>query len=98
MTAAFQPYLKCLSEGGMFTAGQAQDMFGLLVDGEATEAQLGALLLGLHVRGETTDEIAGAARALRARLELVEAPDGAIDTCGTGATVPTRSTSRPPPP
>ncbi len=84
MTTVFQPYLKCLSEGGVFTAGQAQDMFGLLVDGEATEAQLGALLLGLHVRGETTDEITGAARALRARLELVEAPDGAIDTCGTG--------------
>ncbi len=40
--------------------------------------------MGLRVRGETVDEIAGAARAMRAKVLKVRAPDGAIDTCGTG--------------
>jgi anthranilate phosphoribosyltransferase len=45
---------------------------------------MGALLMGLRVRGETVDEIAGAARVMRAKSLKVEAPEGAIDTCGTG--------------
>jgi anthranilate phosphoribosyltransferase len=50
----------------------------------ATPAQIGALVMGLRVRGETVDEIAGAARAMRAKVLTVRAPEGAIDTCGTG--------------
>ena len=42
------------------------------MSGRATDAQLGALLMGLRVRGETVDEIAGAARALRARAVPVQ--------------------------
>jgi len=52
--------------------------------GEATPAQLGALLAALAVRGETVDEIAGFAAGLRAAAVPVPVPDGAIDTCGTG--------------
>ncbi len=40
--------------------------------------------MGMRVRGETVEEIAGAARAMRARAVRVRAPEGAIDTCGTG--------------
>ena len=40
--------------------------------------------MGLRVRGETVEEIAGAARAMRAKVLTVRAPEGAIDTCGTG--------------
>ena len=54
------------------------------MSGGASEAQIGALLMGLRVRGETVEEITGAARALRARAVTVRAPEGAIDTCGTG--------------
>ena len=54
------------------------------MSGAATPAQIGALLMGLRVRGETVDEIAGAARAMRAKVLTVRAPEGAIDTCGTG--------------
>lgn len=54
------------------------------MSGKAADAQIGALLMGLHVRGETVDEIAGAARVLRAKVLPVKAPEGAIDTCGTG--------------
>ncbi len=53
--------------------------------GEATPAQLGALLVALRMKGETVEELAGAVRALRARaIRVPDVPPGAIDTCGTG--------------
>jgi anthranilate phosphoribosyltransferase len=59
--------------------------FGVLMCGGATPAQAGALLMGLRARGETVDEIAGAALALRrAMVRLETDPDRLIDTCGTG--------------
>jgi anthranilate phosphoribosyltransferase len=61
-------------------AGAAMDT---LMDGEATPAQIGALLAAIAVRGETEDEVVGFARAMRARGRRLHAP-GAIDTCGTG--------------
>jgi anthranilate phosphoribosyltransferase len=54
------------------------------MDGEATPALLAALLVALRMRGETVDELAGFATAMRERVLRVHAPDGAIDTCGTG--------------
>jgi len=45
---------------------------------------MGGLLMGLRVRGETVDEITGGAKAMRARALTMDAPEGAIDTCGTG--------------
>jgi anthranilate phosphoribosyltransferase len=54
------------------------------MSGGASEAQIGALLMGMRSRGETVEEITGAARALRAHAVTVRAPEGAIDTCGTG--------------
>jgi anthranilate phosphoribosyltransferase len=54
------------------------------MDGEATAAQLAALLMGLRMRGETVDELAGFAAAMRERVTRVEAPEGAIDVVGTG--------------
>jgi anthranilate phosphoribosyltransferase len=54
------------------------------MSGEATPAQIGALLMAMRVRGETVAEITGAVRAMRARMTAIEAPEGAIDVCGTG--------------
>jgi anthranilate phosphoribosyltransferase len=67
-----------LSEAG------AEAAFGVLLDGSPSEDAIEAFLVALANRGETADEIAGAARALRARLIPIAAPDGAIDVCGTG--------------
>jgi len=63
----------------------ATDVFGAVMRGEATPVQIAALLIGLRVKGETAEEIAGAARALRQAMVRVEA-HGAhlVDTCGTG--------------
>ena len=57
---------------------------GAVMDGEATPAQLAALLMGLRMRGETVDELAGFAAAMRERAVHVDAPAGAIDVVGTG--------------
>ena len=54
------------------------------MSGEATPAQIGALLMAMRLRGETVAEITGAVRAMRNRMTAIEAPAGAIDVCGTG--------------
>ena len=56
----------------------------LMTAGEATPAQMGAFLMALRVRGETVEEITGAAQMLRSRMNRVTVPDGAIDIVGTG--------------
>lgn len=60
--------------------------FGVVMRGEATAVQAAALLMGLRAKGETAEEVAGAAIALRCamvRLEVGDA-DRLVDTCGTG--------------
>jgi anthranilate phosphoribosyltransferase len=73
-----------VAAGNSLTQEEAAEAFDLVMSGAATPAQIGALVMGLRVRGETVDEIAGAARAMRAKVLTVRAPEGAIDTCGTG--------------
>ena len=55
-----------------------------MMTGNATPAQIAGLLMALRVRGETVEEITAGAMALRERMTRIEAPPGAIDTCGTG--------------
>ncbi|HEX5134878.1 MAG TPA: anthranilate phosphoribosyltransferase, partial [Thermoanaerobaculia bacterium] len=63
----------------------AERVFGDLMDGQATEAQKGAILIGIATRGETADEIAGAVAALRARMRRVTTSRAPLlDTCGPG--------------
>ena len=58
---------------------------GRIMDGEATGAQIGALLVALRMKGETVDEVVGAATAMRARALKLRVPAGVVvDTCGTG--------------
>ena len=63
---------------------EAEDVFGRILDGEPSEDEIADFLIALSDRGETAGEIAGAARALRARLLPIAAPDNAVDCCGTG--------------
>ena len=66
------------------TGPEAEAAFSALFEGRATPAQIGGLLMALRVRGETVDEIAAAARAMRARMNRIQAPEGAMDIVGTG--------------
>ncbi|MEQ8773588.1 MAG: anthranilate phosphoribosyltransferase, partial [Erythrobacter sp.] len=63
---------------------EAEAAFGMILDGKPTEEEIERFLVDLTERGESSSEIAGAARALRARLIPIEAPGDAIDVCGTG--------------
>jgi anthranilate phosphoribosyltransferase len=76
--------LSIVAAGKSLGRAEAESAMASMISGEATPAQLGALLAALAVRGETVDEIAGFAAGLRTAAVPVRIPDGAIDTCGTG--------------
>ncbi len=73
-----------LALGETLSEPEAEHAFNVIMSGEATAAQIGAFLMALRVRGETVAEITAAARIMRAKATHVKAPEGAIDTCGTG--------------
>lgn len=74
-----------LAGGGTLSADEAAAVMGTIMDGEATPSQIGALLMALALRGETVDELAGFARAMRARATPVPVRRRPVlDTCGTG--------------
>ena len=83
---ALQAAVRRLAFGESLTADESADAFGLIMSGEATAAQVAALLMALRVKGETADEVAGAARALRGAMVAIDAEERSalVDTCGTG--------------
>ncbi|HWR59902.1 MAG TPA: anthranilate phosphoribosyltransferase [Thermodesulfovibrionales bacterium] len=55
-----------------------------IMEGKCTDAQIGAFLTALRIKGETVEEITGAARIMRDKAATIKAPEGVLDTCGTG--------------
>ncbi len=84
MSNNLKPILARLAAGERLADTDAEAAFDIIMSGDATPAQIGALLMAMRVRGETVAEITGAVRAMRARMTAIEAPEGAIDVCGTG--------------
>ena len=80
----FPSLLKRLVEGQSLSADASLRAFAAIMAGEVSETRMGAFLTALALREPTVDEIAGAARAMRAAMRTVAAPQGAIDLCGTG--------------
>ena len=77
--------LTALANRQSLSESQTAEVFGIVMNGEATAAQIGGLLMALRTKGETADELAGAARALRAAMVRVDVShDHLVDTCGTG--------------
>lgn len=78
--------LRRVAEGSSLSAGEAAAAFRVVMRGEASGAEISALLLGLRAKGETAEEIAGSAAALREAMLAVETEGGdrLVDTCGTG--------------
>ncbi len=77
--------IECALDGREVAAELLESAFGTIMDGEASDAQIAALLVALRAKGETTQEIAALARVLRARAETVPLADPrTVDTCGTG--------------
>jgi len=78
-------YIERVVAGIDLTAAETEVAMAAIMDGEATPAQVSAFLVGLRMKGETAEELLGAARAMRSRVAAVEAPPGPVlDTCGTG--------------
>ena len=72
--------------GGDLSEQQAQTLFARIVEGELDEASMAALFVALRLKGETADELTGAARALQAAAVPFDAPEYRFaDSCGTGA-------------
>ncbi len=66
------------------TEDAAYSAFSAMLDGEPSDEEIARFLSDLSDRGERAEEITGAARAMRERLIPIEAPENAIDVCGTG--------------
>ncbi|HET8726076.1 MAG TPA: anthranilate phosphoribosyltransferase [Alphaproteobacteria bacterium] len=79
-----KPYIARLATGKTLSEDDATQAFDVIMSGGATPSQIGAFLMAMRLRGETVDEITGAARIMRAKATPIEAPPGAIDVCGTG--------------
>ena len=84
MSDAFQPFLTRAVSGTPLSTDEMRGAIDLLLEGNVDPVQSGAFLTALKMRGETAEEIAGAAMAMRAAAISFEGPEGAVDTCGTG--------------
>lgn len=82
--SALKPAIVALSQGVIPEASDLETAFDALMEGEADPVEIGAFLMGLAAIGETPGALEVGARAMRARMSPVSAPEGAVDTCGTG--------------
>ena len=81
--AALKPYIARALESAL-PQSEAEEAFDVIMSGRATPAQIGGFLMILRLRGESIEEITGAASIMRAKAKRVQAPAGAIDIVGTG--------------
>jgi anthranilate phosphoribosyltransferase len=73
-----------VASGAHLDENETATALDIMSSGVASQAQMGAFLMALRVRGETVEEITGAARVMRSKMLPVEAPHGAVDVVGTG--------------
>jgi len=77
--------IKAVTEKQNLSSDEMTDVMQLIMTGEATPAQIGGFLIGLRMKGESIDEIAAAAKVMRALSTKVEVnSEHLVDTCGTG--------------
>ncbi len=86
MTVAIVRALTRALGGSDLSRAEVAEVMGQIMDGEATNAQIGGFLVALRAKGETVDELVGAASAMRTRAIALDCPriEHSIDTCGTG--------------
>ena len=84
MAEGFKPLLAKLVDGRILSADEAHAFFAACLRGEPTPAQVAAAVTALRIRGETVEEIAAFATAMREAARTLDHPYDAIDTCGTG--------------
>ena len=79
-------YIRKVIEKQDLSSEEIKNLFNILMSGEATDSQIGAILTGLRMKGETVEEISSAAKVMREKSVKVPVKDKSrlIDTCGTG--------------
>jgi len=81
----FRDYLNLIIQRKNLSESQMADMMNIVLTGKATEAQIGAMMAALATKGETFEELAGAAKAMRQNARRIQATGSpVVDTCGTG--------------
>ncbi|MGI9407840.1 MAG: anthranilate phosphoribosyltransferase, partial [Hyphomicrobiaceae bacterium] len=80
---SLKPYIARALEAAL-TQSEAEEAFDVIMSGRATPSQIGGFLMILRLRGESIEEITGAAKIMRAKATKVSAPDDAMDIVGTG--------------
>ncbi|GAB4313978.1 MAG: anthranilate phosphoribosyltransferase [Candidatus Zixiibacteriota bacterium] len=81
----FKQYIHRAVERSHLAPDEAREAMRIVLSGDASPAQLAAWLIALRQKGETVEELAGFARAMRdAMVRINGVPDHAVDTCGTG--------------
>lgn len=81
----FREHLQLIVSGRDLTDVQMAQMFDAIFSGQVTNAQIGAMMAALATKGETFEELAGAARTMRRKALRIQAPASTVvDTCGTG--------------
>jgi anthranilate phosphoribosyltransferase len=86
--------IDAVASGRDLSADEAAEVLAVIMAGDASEAQIAGLLIGLRTKGETVEELAGLARTMRAFAAPVRTSrDGLVDTCGTGGGRPTFNVS-----
>ncbi len=84
MNLSILPFLHQVVEGRSLSAAHAERVLEIILRGNSEPAQIAALLVGLRMKGETVDEVAGFARAMRRVAQPLSIPGPLLDTCGTG--------------
>jgi len=80
-----KPYLEKVMQGSDLTQTEMTEAFDLIMSGEATPAQIAALIVALRMKGESVDEIAGGASSMRRHAVFIDTGGlPVVDTCGTG--------------
>lgn len=81
----FKEYVKAVAGGAALNLEQTEELFNSIMAGEVSEAEIAAVLIGMKLRGETPEEVAGAVSAMNKNKNKFDANGlKAIDTCGTG--------------
>jgi anthranilate phosphoribosyltransferase len=76
--------INLLVQGKNLSENEMAECMKEIMEGRATDVQIGAFLTALRMKGETVEEITGAARIMREKAARIDAPAGVVDTCGTG--------------
>lgn len=76
--------LQTIQNGRTLSANNMEQCVSRIMNGEVSDIEIAAFLMGLSVRGESVEEIIGAARVMRAKARPIKAPKDAVDCCGTG--------------